>query len=325
MIRFGLAGLGRHGIRYARHLQRGDISGATLSGVWRRDEVTGQAQAAELDALYHPNFDDLVADEHVDAIILAVPAGRHGELAPKAAAAGKPLLIEKPLAPTTQDATAIVSAFESANVPLTVAQTLRFDPLVGAARAAASTLGSLVGFGFEQRLEPRGLAWEEDPSLAGGGVLTQTAIHAVDALRFLTQCHKVEVVHALMGRVGAPAPLENHALLHLALTDVNAGQGQDKAAVHGDVRVSKIGHSRHHRYALFYEDGGLELDFIDRELVTTLGRDRTRRRIPEVPTVVAILEAFVRFLSGAASNPVEPTDAWRSLAAIEAAYAVAGR
>ena len=319
-IRFGIAGIGRHGARYAEHLRRGDVPGGRLQAVWRRDASAGRAFAEKVSATHCSTFEALVDDADVDAVVLAVPSGLHAALAPRVARAGKPLLIEKPLARNTGDGQRIIDHFETAGVPLTVAQTLRFDPLIHAGGRAAAALGGLVGFGFEQRLEPRGLAWEEDPALAGGGVLAQSAIHAVDALRVLTQPSRIEVVHALLARLHYAAN-EDLALVQLELTGCPAAPGQ---RVFGDIRASKIGSSRHHRFALFFERGGLELDFIARQLVQTEGRHRTVSEVPGSPTVPQITAAFVRFIKDGEPNPVAPRDALQSLAVIEAAYGQAG-
>ena len=319
-VRFGIAGVGRHGVRYARHLFRGDVPGARLTRVWRRDPEAGQAVAAEFGAEYCATFEHLVEDEAVDAVIMAVPSGLHARLAPKVGQANKPLLLEKPIARTTEEARSIIAAFDANQTPLTVAQTLRFDPLIEAGRKAAAELGTLVGFGFEQRIEPRRLPWEDDASVAGGGVLAQTAIHAVDALRFMTRPKSVQVVQATTAQVAYVAN-EDHGLLHLVLRDCPAAPDRE---ILGDVRSSKIGASRHHRYSLFHDKGGVELDFIARTLVTTRGSDRTVEPIDAVATLPPLLQAFVSFVRGEGPNPITGDDALASLEVIEASYRAAG-
>jgi predicted dehydrogenase len=301
----GLLGLGKHGIRYARHLAQGEIPGARLAAVWRRDQALGEATAAELGARYHPRPEALLADPEVQAVIAAIPAGLHGAIAPLVAAAHKPLLLEKPLATELETGQAIVRAFEAAGVPLCVAQTLRYDPLLAGLAEALSALGPLRGFGFEQRLEPRGLPWEDDPQRAGGGVLFQTAIHTVDALRVVTQAAQVAVVAATTRGVHYQN-LEDHALLHLEL---HGGPHLQSGPALGDIRVSKIGGSRHHHFALYAEGGGIEADFIDRRLTITRGRQRTSRPIPEQPTVALVTRAFVDALQAGLPMPITGSDA----------------
>lgn len=304
-IGIGLLGLGKHGIRYARHLAQGEIPGARLAAVWRRDRAQGEAVAAELGTRYHASPEALLADPEVAAVIMAVPAGLHGAMALQVAAAQKPLLLEKPLATELEAGRTIVQAFEEAGVPLCVAQTLRFDPLLAAMAEALATFGPLRGFGFEQRLEPRGLPWEDDPRLAGGGVLFQTAIHTVDALRVVTAAAEVEVLAATTRSV-LYQNLEDHALLHLEL---RGGPHLRAGPALGDVRVSKIGGSRHHHFALYAEGGGIEADFIDRRLTITLGRQRSSRSVPEQATVVSTTRAFVEALQAGLPMPITGADA----------------
>lgn len=312
MIRIGLIGLGRHGARYAQHLAAGDVPGATLAAVYTRDPAKRARVAAELSAADAPDLATLAGQ--VDALIAAVPAGLHVAVAEAAAAARRPLLLEKPLARTVAEGEAICRAMDAASAPLMVAQTLRFDPLVEALVARRGTLGRLTGLSFEQRLEPRGLAWEDDPEVSGGGVLIQTAIHTLDAARHVTGAERAEVVAATLDRVQYQHN-EDLGLVHLAL---EGGPALHRRTL-GDVRVSKIGGSRHMRFALFAEHGGLEADFIDRTLTTTRGRARTVEPVPERPTVPMVAAAFVALVEGA-PNPVPGWDALRSLALVEAAY-----
>jgi predicted dehydrogenase len=304
--RLALIGLGRHGARYAAHVARGDVPGVAIAAAWRRDREEGARQCASFGIRFEPDLDALL-ELDVDAFVVVIPAGEHLAVARAIASRNKPLLLEKPMARTVAEGEQIARAFEEAGAPLTIGQTLRFDPLTRALAEGAARFGRLNGFGFEQRLENRGLAWEDDPISSGGGVLIQTAIHTVDALRFVTR-RELRVVTATAGSVHYQNN-EDLALLH-----VRAGDAL------GDVRVSKIGQSRHMRFALFFEDGGLEADYIDRALYETRGRERVAMSVPESPTVPSLLAAFLAHLDGG-PNPVPARDALESLRVIEAAYA----
>lgn len=312
MLRIGLIGAGRHGERYLRHLAQGDVAGATISRFWRRDAAAGAAQAAAHEARFDPDLESLLRADDVDALIAAIPAGAHEATALAAAAARKPLLLEKPIAPSIAAAQRITAAFRDANTPLMIAQTLRFDPLLIALRDRALSFGTLRGFTFEQRLEPRGLAWEDDPQLSGGGVLLQTAIHTADALRFVTGAREAIVLGAAIRSVEY-AHNEDHAAVTVEL---------DGAL--GTIAVSKIGAARTLRYALYFDRGTLEADLIERTLSEIRGRARTSQTIPERPTVIAALSAFLAHLRGEGPNPIPGEDATRSLQIIEAAYQCTG-
>ena len=309
-VAIGLFGLGRHGRRYARHIAQQDIEGVRLAGVWTRDPDKAARVARETGARAFPRAEDL-ADAPFDAAIMAVPAGLHHRLALLLAANARPLLLEKPLARTLHEATSIVEAFENAGIPLMVAQTLRFDPLTRALREATPGLGRWTGFGFEQRIEPRGLPWEDDPKLAGGGVLVQTGIHTLDTLRFVTGA-ELTVLGAWANRVGYR---HQEDVAHVVLA---ARPPEPGPPVLGDIRVSKISRARLMRFGLLFAEGSIEADFIDRELTVTEGTARRRRTIPAEPTVVRVVEAFAAHLRGG-DNPVPGRDALTSMAVVDAA------
>ena len=320
-MRVGLVGLGRHGRRYASHLAAGDVPGAVLAGFWRRDPLRASEDAAALRVRAYPTWEALVEDPAIDAIVAVVPAVLHGAVAQAATEASKPLLLEKPLAASLEEGRRIHALSHDARIM--VAQTLRFDPLVELLRARVSQggLGALRGFGLEQRLEPRGLPWELDPGIAGGGVLLQTGIHAIDALRFITGAELASVEAAVLDHVRG-ARTEDRATLVFTICGGAAGSGTA-----GELRASKIGGSRHHRIQLFFEDGGLEGDFVDRALWETRGRARTRLDVPEAPTVVAALRAFTGWCLGPndAPPPISVRDALGSLEVVFAAYARAAQ
>lgn len=318
-IGIGLLGLGLHGTRYARHIVAGDVPGAHLAAVWRRDRERGRQDADDYGARFVEDMDALIRDDDVDAIIAAVPAGLHPEIAARTAAAKKPLLCEKPLGRTSAEASDIVQRFADADVLLTVAQTLRFDPLVVALRERIDALEGLTGFCFEQRIEPRGLGWEDRPEDSGGGVLIQTGIHTLDALRVITRPHALHVRAATLDR-HVFRHVEDHALLTVEL---EAPATSKLSRVVGQVATSKIGGSRHMRFALYGEAGGLEADFIGRTLTTVRGREQHVESMKERPTVAAIASAFVRAIRGEGPNPVPGNEGLLAVRAVEDAYRAA--
>ena len=310
-LRVGLLGLGLHGGRYARHLRAGEVPGLALHAAWTRSE-TRRAEAAAVGLPVVEAPEAILRDPEVDAVVLALPVGVQTDRAAQALGAGKAVLVEKPLGERGARARALAERGASR---LTVAHTLRFDPLLVRLRDEARRMGPLVGFRFEQRLEPRPVAWEDEPALAAGGVLVQTGVHALDALRFCLadRLLALGVSRAELGRRRTRA-VEDWAELGLSAT-------LDREVVEGSVVSSKLGRSRHHRYALLFEDGGLEADFVDRCLYVTRGRERAAIPVPPVPTLVALLGAFEAFVRGRADNPVPPEEGVAALELIDAAYA----
>jgi len=190
-LRIGLVGLGAHGLRYARHLAAGDVEGARLVLVCRRDRARGESAAADLGVPFTDDYRRVLSDPSVDAVVIAVPCDRHSQIVPQALEAGKAVLVEKPLAPDAGAAAAILEASCRFRQPAMVAQTLRFNPVVRALRKRRSDLGTLRFVTLSQRFEPSGRLWLDEPE--AGGILRNTGVHSFDLVRYLTGLEVEEV------------------------------------------------------------------------------------------------------------------------------------
>src|SRR5262249_12575550 len=91
--------------------------------------------------------DELLARSDVDAVVLAVPHHLHAPLGADAAAAGKHVVVEKPLANDLRSGLDLVAAATRANVELSVCFPQRYEPSVVLARRLieAGALGDLGG------------------------------------------------------------------------------------------------------------------------------------------------------------------------------------
>ena len=87
-VRFGLIGLGIHGMRYARHIMQ-DIDGAELYAVCRQDPARGQAFAREHNVRYYREYLDVLNDPKVDAVVVVTPSHLHERICTTALEAGK--------------------------------------------------------------------------------------------------------------------------------------------------------------------------------------------------------------------------------------------
>jgi hypothetical protein len=126
-LRVGLVGGGPwartvHGPGLAAH------PGTEVAAVWTRRPEVARELAAEFGGRA---YDDLeVLFDAVDAVAFAVPPQVQGRLALYAAAAGKHLICEKPLAGTVVEARSVVEAVAAAGVHSTVVLTMRYAPAV---------------------------------------------------------------------------------------------------------------------------------------------------------------------------------------------------
>jgi phthalate 4,5-cis-dihydrodiol dehydrogenase len=131
----------------------------------------------------------LCADPTVEAVYVATPHQHHAEHAIAAASHGKHVLVEKPMALTLEEASAMIAAAEEAGVFIVVGHSHSFDAPVLRAREIISggSLGRvrmITAMNFTDFLyRPRRA--EELDTASGGGVLFSQAAHQVDIVRLL--------------------------------------------------------------------------------------------------------------------------------------------
>ena len=144
------------------------------------------------------DYQQLLKDSRVDAVIIALPTHLHGRCSKQAAEAGKDVFLEKPLAPNTAEGKEIVSVIEKNGARLMVGYDLRFNPLFLnlKERIQSGVLGEVqvayatkIGAGpFFQRAEgsiPRPVpTWWFDKKLTGGGALIDLGSHLINLLRW---------------------------------------------------------------------------------------------------------------------------------------------
>lgn len=296
MKRVGLIGTGKHGSRYAQHIID-DIPGFALGGINRRDEDAGRRQAGEWNTSFYGSWRELVESDSIDCIIAVTPPGINLEIARACADANKPLLMEKPLARNGKEASEIVQVMARKNVPLTVGQTLRYNPVITKLARDLGEMGELYSFAVNQRIEPSSLAWHDEPEEAGAGVVMHTAVHVFDALRLITGM-SVRRVTAL-SRCVHSSKLED---LMVILVELQNG-------VMGSVDVSKIGQARSGRFEFICHEGQLVGEQIHGfTKVIRQSRVVDYQELGQVPTILVLLRDWLSFLMGKRENPVSGED-----------------
>lgn len=123
----------------------------------------------------HATIDELLADESVDVVYVATPHPLHRDQALAAIAAGKHVLIEKPIAMSAEEAREITDAGRAAGVLVAEAMWTRYLPQADVIRQvlASGVLGELrlvrADFGFPMPMLPEHRLW--NPELGGGAML----------------------------------------------------------------------------------------------------------------------------------------------------------
>jgi predicted dehydrogenase len=144
VIRVGVIGAGMWGLNHVRVVA--SEAGCSLAAVSDPDQAA-LARARELapSVATFTDTDRVLADRDIDAVVIASPAASHAPLALAALAAGKHILVEKPLAMNVQDARALVSAAEQQRRVAVVGHLMVHHPAVVRLRELLSsgTLGHL--------------------------------------------------------------------------------------------------------------------------------------------------------------------------------------
>ena len=168
------------------------VRGSALAAVMRRDGAKAEDFARRHGvARWTDDADAIIHGDDVDAVYVATPPDSHETYALRAAAAGKPCYVEKPMARNTAECGRMVEAFERAGVPLFVAyyrrclpRFVRVKQLLDAGAIGTVTSASLHFAGPFHRQDSFD-AWRLDPAIAGAGLFLDLASHALDLLDHL--------------------------------------------------------------------------------------------------------------------------------------------
>ena len=167
-------------------------TGSALVAVTRRDHAKARDFAARHGVeRVHATAAELIADPGVDAVYIATPPSSHCELALSVARAGKPCLVEKPMAVSHRECLRMLDAFDAAGCPLWVAYYRRALPRYLLVRDLLrdNAIGRLTSAQIEvfDRLASadRAALWRFDPSIAGAGLFLDVGSHCLDMIDFL--------------------------------------------------------------------------------------------------------------------------------------------
>ena len=227
---WAIAGIGSHAdLKIAPAMARAQDS--RLVAVYSREQARADAfaEAHGADVAYG-SLDAMLADSRVDAVFVASPNYLHAPQTIRAAAAGKHVLSEKPMANSASDAAAMVAACRDHGVTLGLGFELRFHPAhlwarelvdegaIGRIRLAHGQWGR-GNRGEREHLPRTGLReWWETPELIGdASVLVGLGVHVFDLMRFLLREEVSEVIAMTDGQTGRQ-PLEHIATIALRMT-----------------------------------------------------------------------------------------------------------
>ena len=308
-LRMGLIGAGKHGVRYAQHIQD-DVATADLVALCRRDHTEGQKLAHQYHCQYYSSYEQLVEDPHIDALVIVVPPYLHGPIVEAACRAQKPLLIEKPFAVSVAEAQRMIQLLAAHSVRCMIGQTLRFNGVVQTLKRHLPEIAPLHALYLSQRFEPSPLGWLDDPAKSGGGIALHTGVHSFDLLRFLSG-HEVTQAQCQTNTIFTH-DTEDNFLMH--------GRTDDPLLT-VQVAGSRSTQGRSGLVEITGENGQLVGDHVHNFAYLIKGRERTPLAVPpSAATVRETLQAFVTALQHATEFPITAQDGLRAVAIAEACY-----
>ncbi|MBU0608334.1 MAG: Gfo/Idh/MocA family oxidoreductase [Armatimonadetes bacterium] len=171
-LHFGIIGTGYMGKLEARLAQR--VPGCSLVGIWNRTADTAAALAQQLGCRHFASVDEMLADDGVNAVVVATPNHAHLDPVVAAARAGKHVFLEKPMSLNVADCRAMMAAAREAGVMLFLGHPQRFMDGIRAAREAvlAGEIGAPVAMRCERifwvDLHGPSPGWKMKRELSGG-------------------------------------------------------------------------------------------------------------------------------------------------------------
>lgn len=230
----GVIGVGALGRHHARHLA--SFHGVELVGVYDIDAARGLTVAAESGCAAFNDVDELL--HRVRAVTIAVPTPVHAEVGLRALEAGVPVLMEKPLAATLEEADQLIEAADQSGVQLQVGHIERFNRAI---RAAQEHFNDIRYF-ESTRLAPF------QPRGTDVAVVLDLMIHDLDLVLHLTG--GAEVIDVRASGVAVLSPF-----LDLATARVEFGNG-----IVANVTSSRMARERTRKLRMFQPNGYFSLD-----------------------------------------------------------------
>ena len=215
-VGFGLIGLG--GISGAHATGYSSSPHAEIVAVCdTRPEVLA-SRAQELGARPHARYEELLADARVEAVDVSLPHNLHYPVVRAALAAGKHVLVEKPLALTSQECVDLIELASAAGLKLSVAENTRFVTAYLAAERliAAGELGeprlirTFISGSEVRRLRDTSL-WKGRTDGSGGGAIIDAGPHSFYLLKWLLG--EIVSVRGFHDRLVPEAQVEDNAVV----------------------------------------------------------------------------------------------------------------
>lgn len=326
-LKFGIVGAGN--IAPVHAIAVTSIAGAELVAVADSNPERCRAITEKHGGTPYTDYHDLLARSDVDVVTICLPHYLHAPITIEAAAAGKHVMCEKPMAISLAQCDAMIAACEKAGVMLGVIFQGRFEPLVLQLKTAIDSgeLGQLLWVSantFWHRTDEyyRSGDWRGTWAHEGGGVLINQAIHAIDLLLWLagvpsrvtaqirTLNHQIEVEDCAL----ASLQYKNGQLGLIQATSFSIPGYPERLEFYG-TQGSAIYHKGQGRLEWHFRDA--YKDHTD----SSEGSSGAARPMDILPTAhIAQFKDFVQAINGNRAPSITGQDGRLSIELVEAIY-----
>jgi predicted dehydrogenase len=198
-LRVGVIGCGAGLFHLEGYAEEPRVKVVALAGL-DTDRCHSLAKRFDIPRVFR-EYQELLAEDDIDAVSIAVPNNLHAPIVIAALEAGKHVLVEKPLARFAAEAEQMVAAAKKANKILGVAfqRRTRHDVNLLRDEIAAGNLGNIYyakAFWMRRQGIPGMGSWFTSKEAAGGGPLIDLGIHVVDMVLYAMGNPKVTAVSA---------------------------------------------------------------------------------------------------------------------------------
>lgn len=251
VLRLGLVGCGERAVALPPAIARTnntrlvmamDVNSARVQEFGRRFDVPWTA-----------SLEEILSSRLVDAVIICTPHSLHASQAIQAARLGKHVIVEKPLATSFGDASAVVQAAHDAGVRLSVFLSHRYQFQIQQAKALirSGALGELFGVSLMVQRDRFSRLWQGEAAgqatsnwrmrreSSGGGMLITAVIHYLDWLRYVPGLEVTEV-SAIHATLDSPGDVEDTISLWLRYENGAVGTMNASACARGTSRTGDL-------------------------------------------------------------------------------------
>ena len=330
MQRLRIAIVGAGAIAQRNATEAAQCGAASIAGVFDINTKVAREMARKLGTTVFGSYEEVLAGRAVDAVLMSTPHHVHRRMTEEAAAAGKHVLIEKPLATTLEDAEAMIHACRKAGVGLTVNYSFRYLPMIRKARqlVAHGALGEITGVQLvAHQFKDRGYwmgarsnspdDWRASREKCGGGFLIMTICHNIDYLYYITGL-KATRVYSEWATLASPGDVEdiisvssrwgNRAVGSLSASSIMRGGDAGEERIWGTNGTIILGGGRLSVYSTRPIDGHKP------------GKLHTYTDFPTVSWTAEWIREFAAAIAAGQEPPISGREGWENLAFILSAY-----